>query len=143
MMRRTPLRVRKPLRRRTALKATTGLARTARPRSTTGEKPRTPLTRRTPVRQVSKKRAREITERRAMLAAKYPGRPQCEVPYCNRWADDAHELLTRARGGSITDPGNVVAICRPHHNEVTFEEPEWAYELGFLKHSWNDGDEAA
>jgi hypothetical protein len=94
------------------------------------------LSRKTPIPQVSKKRARQIRERRAMLQAKYPGITLCEVPYCNREADDAHEPLTRARGGSITDPGNVRAICRPHHDEITFEEPEWAYDLGFLRHSW-------
>ena len=85
---------------------------------------------------VSRKRATQIRERRAMLRAKYPAVVLCEVPYCNRVADDAHEPLTRARGGSITDPGNVLAICRPHHDKVTSEEPEWAYELGFLAHSW-------
>jgi hypothetical protein len=97
---------------------------------------RTPLRRRTPIRRISRKRARENTERRAMLQARYPGITPCEVPYCNRVADDAHEPLTRARGGSITDPANVKAVCRPHHDEITFEEPEWAYRLGFLKHSW-------
>jgi hypothetical protein len=76
-----------------------------------------------------------------MLQAKYPDKPMCEVPFCLRWADDAHEPLTRARGGSITDPENCRAVCRPHHDEITFEEPEWAYELGFLVHSW-DGDAA-
>ena len=95
-----------------------------------------PLERKTPLPQVSRKRAREIRERRAMLQAKYPGITLCEVPFCNRGADDAHEPLTRARGGSITDPENVKAVCRPHHDEITFEEPEWAYDLGFLVHSW-------
>lgn len=96
----------------------------------------TPLARRAPLRQVGRKRAAEIRERRAMLRALFPGVVLCEVPYCNRVADDAHEPLTRARGGSITDPQNVRAVCRPHHDEITFEEPEWAYELGFLVHSW-------
>lgn len=90
-----------------------------------------------PMRQVSKKRAAEIRKRRAMLQAKYPGIVLCEVPYCNRVADDAHEPLTRARGGSITDPANAFAICRPHHREVTDEEPQWAYDLGILVHSWD------
>lgn len=89
-----------------------------------------------PLPQVSKKRARQNRERRAMLQAKYPGVTLCEVPGCTRMADDAHEPLTRARGGSITDPENVKAVCRRHHDEITFEEPEWAYELGFLQHSW-------
>ena len=101
-----------------------------------------PLERKSPLLpQVSRKRAREIRERRTMLQAKYPGITLCEVPFCNRGADDAHEPLTRARGGSITDPENVKAVCRPHHDEITFEEPEWAYDLGFLVHSW-DGEAA-
>jgi hypothetical protein len=95
-----------------------------------------------PLPKVSKKRAALIRVRRAMLQAKYPGITLCEVPFCNRIADDAHEPLTRARGGSITDPDNVRAICRPHHRELTDEEPEWAYELGFLRHSWDRGDAA-
>jgi hypothetical protein len=96
-----------------------------------------PHAERKPLPQVSKKRAAEIRQRRAMLQAKYPGIVLCEVPFCNRVAVDPHEPLTRARGGSITDPENVRAVCRPHHDEVTFEEPDWAYELGFLVHSWD------
>ena len=105
-------------------------ARAREAKVTSGTKGRKPL----PL--VSKKRAAQIRVRRAMLQAKYPGITLCEVPFCNRVADDAHEPLTRARGGSITDPGNVKAVCRPHHDEITFEEPEWAYDLGFLVHSW-------
>ena len=97
---------------------------------------------RKPLPLVSRKRAREIRERRAMLQAKYPGITLCEVPYCNRVADDAHEPLTRARCGSITDPENVKAVCRPHHRELTDEEAEWGYDLGFLVHSWDSAGAA-
>ena len=121
---RTPLGRGKPLGRRAALQSRAPL------------EAHTTLSRSKPLPKVSRKRAREIRERRAMLQAKYPGITLCEVPFCNRVADDAHEPLTRARGGSITDPGNVKAVCRPHHDEITFEEPEWAYDLGFLVHSW-------
>jgi hypothetical protein len=132
-----------PMPRGRPLAARAGLRRTGEPGARTREtgnarasvtamcaKPRKPLPK------VSKKRAAQIRERRAMLQARYPGITLCEVPYCNRVADDAHEPLTRARGGSITDPGNVRAICRPHHRELTDEEPEWGYLLGFLVHSW-------
>ncbi len=71
-----------------------------------------------------------------MLQAKYPGVTLCEVPYCNRVADDAHEPLTRTRGGSTTDPANCRAVCRGHHREIHGEEPEWAYFYGFLEYSW-------
>jgi hypothetical protein len=58
-------------------------------------------------------------------------------------ADDVHEPLTRARGGSITDPGNAVPLCRQCHDEITFQpesELGWAYDLGLLRHSWERTD---
>lgn len=98
------------------------------------------LQRHTPIRPVSRKRAAEIRVRRKMLAAMFPERPLCALPWCTRWADDVHEPLTRARGGSITDPDNAVPLCRPHHDEITFT-PEsalgWAYGLELLRHSWD------
>jgi hypothetical protein len=44
--------------------------------------------------------------------------------------------LTRARGGSITDPDNIVLLCRRHHDDVGRGEP-WAYDMGLLVHSWD------
>lgn len=94
------------------------------------------LDRSTSLREQSKKRQRDNRERRKVVTEKYGTGPvRCEVPWCGDLADDAHEPLTRARGGSITDPDNIRAVCRPHHDEIG-TEPEWAYELGFLKHSW-------
>ena len=90
---------------------------------------------RTPIRAVSKKRARENRERSAMLRESRISPQVCAVPWCNQVGDSPHEPLTRARGGSITDPANVVMICWPHNQELTLE-PSWGYELGFLKHSW-------
>jgi hypothetical protein len=93
------------------------------------------------LRPVSAKRRQENRERKAMAAALWPdGRPLCFVPWCGHWADDLHEPLTRARGGSITDPENAFPLCRPHHDEVTFRpesELGWAYDLGLLRHSWD------
>jgi hypothetical protein len=99
-----------------------------------------PLRRGGPLPLVSRKRAALIRERRAMLRAKYPGVTLCEVPYCNEAASDPHEPLTRARGGSTTDPANVRAVCRGHHSELHDTEPEWGYDLGFLAHSWERGE---
>jgi hypothetical protein len=48
---------------------------------------------------------------------------------------DPHEPLTRARGGSITDPDNLIWLCRAHHSWV-HSEPTKAHELGLLQHSW-------
>ena len=99
-----------------------------------------PLKRNKGLRAVSAKRARENRERKAMAKARFPERPRCVVPWCPRMADDLHEPLTRARGGSITDPDNTVPVCRQHNEELTME-PAWGYELGLLKHSWH-GDAA-
>ena len=109
-------------------------------RSTTGLPGSWGPERRVPLNQVSPKRARESRQRRAVIRAMFPDRPACARPGCTAWADDVHEPLTRARGGSIVDPENMVPLCRPHHDEVTFapeSELGWAYECGLLRHSWD------
>jgi hypothetical protein len=112
----------------------TGFRRAQNPTATTSAPARTTL-----IRSVSAKRAKQNRERRAMISRLWPERPQCGRPGCTRMADDVHEPLTRARGGSITDSANAVPLCRLCHDEVTFA-PEsqlgWAYEAGLLIHSW-------
>lgn len=86
----------------------------------------------------SPKAARQQRERVAVLKELFPEPVVCAVPECSQEATDPHEPLTRARGGSITDPNNIVGLCRKHHDEVHLE-PAWAYELGLLRHSWDGG----
>lgn len=94
------------------------------------------LVRRTPLAQVSQKRARENRKRAKVIRQANPdGAPVCAVPWCDRIGDSPHEPMTRARGGSITNPDNIVMVCWPHNQELTLE-PEWGYSLGLLKHSW-------
>jgi hypothetical protein len=101
-----------------------------------------------PIKPVSLKRARQNRERAAMADRLYPDRREgtvmCAVPWCPRLADDLHEPLTRARGGSITDEDNAEPVCRQHNGELTLE-PAWGYDLGLLKHSWpgSGGNDAA
>ena len=100
---------------------------------------------------VSKRRARENRQRTAMADERWPDRREgtvmCTVPGCGP-ADDLHEVLTRARGGSITDPENTVPLCRQHNHDLA-QKPEselgWAYDCGLLRHSWHDngGNDAA
>ena len=157
------LRPGKPLARRKGLVASTGLARSATLST------RTPLERGTPLRPVSAKRRQQNAGRRVMAGTLFPGargdgqdRPLCAVYVargtiglppldgCARWADNLHEPLTRARGGSITDPGNVLPSCDPCNGALS-SIPEsqlgWARRLGLLKGSkWDcapDGGEAA
>ena len=111
-----------------------------------------PFPPRTQINPVSKRRARENRQRTAMADRHWPDRREgtvmCTRPGCDRLADDLHEPLSRARGGSIVDPENSAPLCRPCHDEVTFKpesELGWAYGAGLLKHSWHDngGDDAA
>jgi hypothetical protein len=96
--------------------------------------------RRTPPRAVSQKRGAENRLRRKVVVELFPERPACVRPGCVQWADDIHEPLTRARGGSIVDRENMAPLCRECHDEVTFKpesELGWAYEIGLLVHSWD------
>ena len=131
-----PLTRRKPLQATKGLERRTGLARTSELRSG-GELKRTSR-----LRHQSKKRRAENRVRRKIVQATFGDRPMCIAPGCTRWADDVHEPLTRARGGSITDPSNMAPLCRRCHDEITFTEPAWAYEAGLLRHSWDLGDAA-
>lgn len=84
---------------------------------------------------VSGKRRAENRERRAMAERRFPEmNPRCAVPWCTRPADALHEILSRARGGSITDPENTVPACNIC-NEALTHEPDWGYRLGLIKHS--------
>lgn len=87
------------------------------------------------IRPVSKKRAAENRRRRALIAKmSAEGRPSCVN--CGAPAEDLHEVLSRARGGSITDPANCVPICRPCHAYAT-EHPIEAEKLGLSKRKEN------
>jgi hypothetical protein len=97
---------------------------------------RTAMLRRTPLRVRSKKTAVVYRTRRKLVDRVLRTRPVCEVPWCIHPSEDVHEPLTRARGGSILDETNTKAVCRMHHDLIHLE-PEWAYELGFLVHSWD------
>src|ERR1035438_1328174 len=107
--------------RRSPLRARTPLAKSAPARGK-------------PLRQVSKKRAKENRVRAAVIAGLYPERPRCDCG-CGRLADDVHEILSRARGGSITDGANFAGVAPVCHNATTDEAP-FGYELGLSVHSW-------
>ena len=102
---------------------------------------------RSPIAPTSKKRVALLRERRKLTdAMKREGPVLCEfvewVYYdfsemhhpekCWRRADDLHEIVSRARGGSVTDPENTIPLCREHHRWVT-EHPLEATELGLLR----------
>ena len=85
-----------------------------------------PLRRRTPLRQFSPKRTKRQRLRQQMVRDELARRELCEAgavithaghnARCHGVAIELHEPLTRARGGSILDPANTVAICRSCHD---------------------------
>lgn len=96
---------------------------------------------RSPLRPVSKKRAKANVERRKVLIEKYglPDTWSCElqaiIGTTCAGAIHGHELLKRSRGGSITDPDNIMLAC-DFHNGWVEDFPSLASELGLSKHSW-------
>ena len=108
-----------------------------------------------PLRRVSKKRASIQGQRRKLVREQLALRPQCEAgepiqlyyvdhfgrefareklktDRCHGRATDIHEPLTRARGGSIIDVHNTIAVCRRCHDWI-HDNPQVATELGLLR----------
>jgi hypothetical protein len=67
-----------------------------------------------------------------MLKATLHGPVRCQFPGgCTETACDADERLPRGRGGSITDPGNLLLLCRAHH-DWKHAHPHAAAEMGIF-----------
>jgi hypothetical protein len=86
---------------------------------------------------VSRKRQMIEAERAALVGHILETRWRCEFPQgCRKMSTDVHEPDTRARGGSILDETNTVALCSFHHR-WTHEHPTEATKLGLLIPSWD------
>lgn len=96
---------------------------------------RTPLKRKKRISPISAARRLENEVRRGVVEELSRKRGHiCEAKCardCYRISTDAHEKLTRARGGSITDEDNILLVCRPCH-EWIHANPAEATEAGFL-----------
>ena len=101
-----------------------------------------PLKRNTPLRQYSKKRQATQVQRRTLVAKILAERPYCQAGprivynadrqhYCQTYSTDCHEPLTRARGGDILDPDNILAVCRACHDWI-HRNPTQATKLNLL-----------
>ena len=78
-------------------------------------------------------------QRRSLVAQMLDEKPVCER--CDQArSTDIHEVISRARGGSILDPANLVALCRQCHSFIT-QNPLVAHAEGWSKHSWENDDE--
>lgn len=91
---------------------------------------------------MSRKRQRQNRQRRRVIAQLVAERGElCEAKLegiCTGRAGDAHEILTRARQGSITDGTNILLLCRECHDWVTLH-PVGAAERGLMAWSWDGG----
>ena len=83
----------------------------------------------------SRKREAMYRQRRPLVAALLAERPICERCGTNP-SDDVHEVVSRARGGSILDRSNLVCLCRSCHTWLT-DHPAAAVDEGFSAHSWD------
>ena len=87
----------------------------------------------------SKKMEAKYRKRRSLVAQMLDEKPVCERCSAAR-STDIHEVVSRARGGSILDPANLVALCRQCHSFIT-QNPLVAEAEGWSKHSWErDGE---
>lgn len=93
-----------------------------------------------PLRPESEKRRAQRGQREAVRRAALArdrgcvARPLVKEVWC--WGPlDAHELLTRARGGDPLDLDNVRMLCRAHH-DWCHDHPADAEERGLLRPSW-------
>jgi len=89
----------------------------------------------------SKKMEAKYRQRRPLVV-----RILTEFPVCQRChmraSEEVHEIKSRARGGDILDPNNCAALCHNCHMFIT-THPKLATEEGWLKSSWDYGDEVA
>lgn len=86
------------------------------------------------LRQRSRKMQRTYVERRALVARLLEAEPICQRCHQAR-SVDVHELLSRARGGSITDETNCRTLCRLCHYWIT-THPAVAEAEGWAKSQW-------
>jgi hypothetical protein len=107
----------------------------------------------------SAKRAAIADERRAFVARILSERPQCEarnylrpivaglsdrdqsrvfdvLRRCTWTSTEVHELLSRARGGSIVEDANTASLCHSCHAWVT-TEPRLATMAGLQRSRWS------
>ena len=94
------------------------------------------------MRRVSKKRAALRRARSKAIAVAVQRAPYCQAPAPRperrcRGPLPPQEPLSRARGGSITDPDNIVMICAAHHSAI-HDHPALATDRGLLRSSWDN-----
>ena len=82
----------------------------------------------------SKKQEALYRERRKLVAYLLEAIPVCQRCHSAR-SNECHEILSRARGGSILDVENIAVLCNPCHRWITTNPAEATAE-GWLINSW-------
>ena len=82
----------------------------------------------------SLKTQRAYVQRRTLVAQLLADEPICQRCSSAR-STEVHELLSRARGGSILDPKNCVALCSACHRHIT-QNPSIGRIEGWSRNSW-------
>lgn len=82
----------------------------------------------------SKKMEAKYRQRRPLVMQMLDEHPICQRCHSNP-SQDVHEVVSRARGGSILDPSNLVCLCRSCHTFITIN-PLIAEAEGLSKHAW-------
>ena len=89
---------------------------------------------RTPLRRVSKKRAKELRHYSAQRLAFLKLRPYCQTCHSRNLnaarATDVHHTAGR-NGKHLNDEARWLAVCRPCHDHI-HRHPGWARAMGFL-----------
>ena len=94
---------------------------------------RSPMKRGKPMRRVSSGQ-REKNRKRAPVRDEYKrAHPRCERCWDRMW--DVHEPWTRARGGPIDDPRNMMSVCRTCHDYIHLHNEE-SERNGWLVPAW-------
>lgn len=88
-----------------------------------------------PLRFRSKKQAAVYILRRRLVASLLEENPWCQRCQQAR-STEVHELLSRARGGSILDAENCVALCHDCHVWIT-TNPAAATAEGWPRSRWS------
>ena len=95
------------------------------------------------MKRVGARGARRRVEWETAKAAHFAEHPTCQAPEYGLETEcygvrDCHHLRPRGMGGG-QDYNEYATLCRFHHQWVETHRKE-SYDLGILKHWWDDGD---
>lgn len=122
------------MKRSTPLRRSASLSQRGSLASVTPLESRRRLSRRTDLNPQTQRQARRQRDRRRDMQAAWGTDPACQWPGCRERAEESHHVKPRARGGS-DGPPNEVPVCSAHHM-AAHRQPEQAWRVGMLAHSW-------